>query len=452
MQTDMPDMLQSPLLTDLYQLTMLSGYFRDDMRDRAVFEFFARGMPRQRHFLMAAGLEQAIEYLENLSFSAADLDWVRDSGFFDDRFVEELRQLKFTGDVYAMPEGTIFFPDEPILRVEAPLPEAQLVESRLINILHCQTVIASKAARCVLAAPGKLLVDFGMRRAHGGEAALFAARASYLAGFTGTATVLANQLYGIPVFGTMAHSYVQAHAKESEAFLSFAEAQPDNVVLLIDTYDVKTAAQEVAGLAPALGRRGISIKAVRLDSGDLAADAKMVRKILDEGGLKDTGIFISSSLDEHVITELLASGAPMDGFGVGTRLDTSADAPYLDCAYKLQEYAGVARRKRSHGKATWPGCKQVFRQYDAAGHPCGDTVALADEEFAGKPLLVPVMKTGKRIGEVATLDESRNRAKTELQSLPGRLRELDGRGEYSVEISPKIRALASELDRQSTGT
>ena len=448
----MPDKLQSPLLTDLYQLTMLCGYFRHGMRDRAVFEFFVRRMPPQRHFLMAAGLEQAIGFLEGLSFSAEDLDWVHSSGFFDQSFVEELRQLKFTGDVYAMPEGMIFFPDEPILRVEAPLPEAQLVESRLINILHCQTVIASKAARCVLAAPDKMLVDFGMRRAHGGEAALFAARASYLAGFTGTATVMANQHYGIPVFGTMAHSYVQAHATESEAFLSFAEAQPDNVLLLIDTYDVKTAAQEVTRLAPELERLGIAIKAVRLDSGDLAADAKMVRSILDEGGLTETGIFISSSLDEHVMSNLLSSGAPMDGFGVGTRLDTSADAPYLDCAYKLQEYAGVARRKRSHGKATWPGRKQVFRQYDETGRCCGDTVALDDEKLAGKPMLVPVMRAGRRIGEAVTLDEARKRARRELRTLPERLRQLDGSGEYPVAITPKIRALASKLDTQTTGT
>ncbi len=448
----MPDKLQSPLLTDLYQLTMLSGYFRENMRERAVFEFFARRMPPHRHFLMAAGLEQAIEFLEGLSFSPEDLDWVHRSGFFDESFIEELRQLKFTGDVYAMPEGTVFFPDEPILRVEAPLPEAQLVESRLINILHFQTVIASKAVRCVLAAPDKMLVDFGMRRAHGGEAAVLAARASFLAGFTGTATVLANKLYGIPVFGTMAHSYVQAHAKERDAFLSFAAAQPQNVVLLIDTYDVKRAAEEVARIAPELKRHDIAIKAIRLDSGDLAADAKMVRKILDQGGLRDTEIFISSSLDEHVISEFLSSGAPMDGFGVGTRLDTSADAPYLDCAYKLQEYAGVARRKRSHGKATWPGRKQVFRQYDEAGQCCGDTVALDDEDLVGKPLLVPVMRAGRRIGQAVTLDEARKRASSELQSLPEPLRQLDGRGEYPVDITPKIRALASELDRQISGT
>ncbi len=310
----MNDPGRSPLLTDLYQLTMLQTYLERGMERTAVFEFFVRRLPPERGFLLAAGLEQALSFLEGLRFGEQELEWIRRSGRFARDFTDRLENLRFDGDVYALPEGTPFFADEPILQVAAPLPVAQLVESRLINILHFQTLVASKAARCRLAAPDKLLVDFGMRRAHGAEAALFAARAGYLAGLDGTATVLANPLYGIPVFGTMAHSFVLAHESETAAFESFARSHPDNVVLLIDTWDTEAAARKVVTLAPRLQKEGIAIKAVRLDSGDLAAHARQVREILDQGGLSDTGIFCSGNLDEYRIAELLASGAPVDGF------------------------------------------------------------------------------------------------------------------------------------------
>ncbi|MDE2310778.1 MAG: nicotinate phosphoribosyltransferase, partial [Betaproteobacteria bacterium] len=274
-------MKNSALLTDLYQLTMLQGYHDSGMEEVAVFEFFVRKLRPGRGFLMAAGLEQVLEFLEGLHFSSEELAWLASTGRFSREFLARLETLHFTGDVHAMPEGTVFFPNEPILRVTAPIAQAQLVETRLINLLHFQTLIASKAARMVLMAPDKLLVDFGLRRAHGAEAGLLAARASYLAGFTGTSNVLAGMQFGIPLFGTMAHSFVQAHADETLAFEHFAHAQPDNVVLLIDTYDTEAAASKVVALAPQLKRQGIRIKGVRIDSGDLADHARKVRQILD---------------------------------------------------------------------------------------------------------------------------------------------------------------------------
>ncbi|BAU49529.1 nicotinate phosphoribosyltransferase [Sulfurifustis variabilis] len=435
------------LLTDLYQLTMLQGYWRHGMRETAVFELFVRRLPERRAFLIAAGLEQALEFLAGLRITSDERDWLATTGLFGAEFIESLADFRFTGDVDAMPEGTIFYADEPILRVVAPLPQAQFVESRLINLLHFQTLIASKAARCTLAAPGKLLVDFGMRRAHGAEAALYAARASYLAGFAGTATVLAGRRFGLQVYGTMAHSYIQAHDDEAAAFESFAIAQPGNVTLLIDTYDTEAGAAKVVRLAPRLKRLGIPIRAVRLDSGDLGEHARKVRAILDEGGLTDVRIFTSGGLDEYVLRDLLARDAPIDGFGVGTSLDTSADAPYLDCAYKLEEYRGVARRKRSEGKATWPGRKQVYRRYDQAGRMRGDVLTIEGDPQDGEALLVPVMRNGERLHREA-LDVARDRALAQLERLPDELRDLDGAARYPVTVSARLRALAADVDRR----
>ncbi len=436
------------LLTDLYQLTMLQGYLEAGMEGEAVFELFVRRLPPGWSFLVAGGLEQAVDYLEGLRFHEADLAWLAASGRFSRDLVERLGRLRFTGTVEALPEGSCCFPDEPIVRVIAPLPEAQLVESRLINLIHFQTLIASKAARLRLAAPGKLLVDFGMRRAHGGEAALFAARASYLGGFDGTATVLAGARFDIPLFGTMAHSFVQAHADEAAAFETFARAQPDNVVLLIDTYDTEQGAARVVEVAPRLAAAGIRIKAVRIDSGDLADHARRVRAILDQGGLTEVGIFASSSLDEAELTRFHADGVPIDGFGVGTRLTTAASHPYLDCAYKLQEYAGQARRKRSEGKQTWPGRKQVWRRYEH-GRAVGDTLAREGEAAAGTPLLVAAMRHGRRVAPLPTLAEARERAAAEVAALPEAMRDLASTTPYPVAVSPGLRALAVEVDRRT---
>ncbi len=436
----------SVLLTDLYQLTMLQGYFDQGMEETAVFDFFVRRLPPERNFLVAAGLETVLEFLEGLRFTDGELGWIRDSGRFSDDFTGWLAGLRFTGDVHALPEGTIFFAGEPVLRVTAPLPQAQLVESRLINLLHFQILVASKAVRCRLAAPDALLVDFGLRRAHGAEAGLLAARAAYLAGLDGTSNVLAAPVYGIPVFGTMAHSFIEAHDDELEAFARFARAQPDNVVLLIDTYDTEAGARKVVELAPRLARQGIHVKAVRIDSGDLAAHARRVREILDAGGLHDTGIFASGNLDEHELRRLRQAGAPIGGFGVGTRLTTSSDVPYLDCAYKLAEYAGRPRRKRSEGKATWPGRKQVFREYGASGRVEADTLGLEDEDLPGEPLLVPVMQGGRRLHPPETLDAVRARLEQNLERLPAPLRGLEPAARPGVNISPALARLAATLD------
>src|SRR6202166_3112994 len=317
----------SPLLTDLYQINMIQAYLDHGDTGTAVFELFVRPLPERRGFLLAAGLEQALDYLANLHFSTADIAWLESTGRFGKNLLDYLRAFRFTGDVHAMAEGTVFFAGEPILRVTAPLPQAQFVESRLLNILHFQSLIAAKAARSVLAAPNKLLVDFGMRRAHGAEAALLAARASYVAGFAGTATVLAGERCGIPLYGTMAHSFIEAFDDETAAFETFARARPDNVVLLLDTYDTEAAARKVVGLAPKLKAAGIAIRGVRLDSGDLITLAKSVRQILDQGGLQEVTIFASGGLDEGLLAAFARAGAPIHGICIGTAMSTSSDVP-----------------------------------------------------------------------------------------------------------------------------
>jgi nicotinate phosphoribosyltransferase len=437
------------LLTDLYELTMLQAYFEQRMNATAVFELFVRKLPPSRNFLLAAGLAQVVEYLVELGFAADELSWLRSCGRFTPRFVESLADLRFTGDVDAMAEGTAFFADEPILRIVAPLREALLVESRVMNLAHYETLVASKAARSVLAAPGRLLVDFGLRRAHGAEAALLSARASYIAGFAGTATVEAGRRFGIPLYGTMAHSYVQAHADEALAFGSFVRAQPENAILLIDTYDTERAARRVVELSSRLAGEGLRISGVRIDSGDLGAHARRVRAILDGAGLPEITIFASGNLDEYRLRDLVAQQAPIDGFGVGTRMNTSADAPFLDCAYKLEEYGGQPRRKRSEGKATWPGRKQVFRRHAADGRLDGDSLCLDDESQPGTPLLAPVMRNGRLVAAPPKIKAVRDHAAAELARLPDRLRALEEAAPYPVEVAPALRRLATEIDART---
>ncbi len=440
----------SPLLTDLYQINMIQAYLDQGATATAVFELFSRTLPARRGFLLAAGLEQALDYLEDLSFSAEDIAWLKSTGRFEDNLLDYLRDFRFTGDVHAMPEGTVFFANEPILRVTAPLPQAQFVESRLINILHFQSLVAAKAARVVLAAPDKLLVDFGMRRAHGAEAGLMAARASYLAGFAGTATVLAGELFGIPLYGTMAHSFIETFDDETAAFESFARARSNNLVLLLDTYDTEAAARKVVALAPRLKASGIAIRSVRLDSGDLVALSRTVRRILDDGGLREVTIFVSGGLDEDSLLAFARVNAPIDGIGVGTSLTTSSDVPAIDCVYKLQEYAGLARRKRSANKATWPGRKQVWRRYGADGRMAGDLLALDPPQRAGddEPLLQLVMQGGKRASPSPPLDDIRRRVARELARLPEPLRRLQADTTYPVEVDEELKTLAAEVDRR----
>jgi len=435
-------------LTDLYHLNMMQAYLDHGDTETAVFEFFVRKFPQRRKFLMAAGLAQVLDFLENLRFAPEEIEWLAGTRKFDRSLLDTLARFRFTGDVHAMPEGRIFFANEPILRITAPMPQAQLAETRIINLLHFQTLIASKAARMALAAPGKLLVDFGLRRAHGAEAGLLAARASYIAGFAGTATVLANQKFGIPLYGTMAHSFIEAYGSESAAFESFAKARPANLTLLIDTYDTERAARRVVALAPKLAARGTKVQAVRIDSGDLLTLSKSVRHILDEGGLDDVTIFASGGLDEDNISDLLAAGAPIDGFGIGTSLTTSSDVAALDCAYKLQEYAGVSRRKRSAGKATWPGRKQVWRRYGSDRRMVGDVLSLDTDRQDGEPMIALMMKGGRRIGPDPSLADIRARAVHDLERLPQRLRDLTPDAQYSVEVAEPLVRLAADVDER----
>jgi nicotinate phosphoribosyltransferase len=437
--------LTSPLTTDLYELNMVQAYLDRGEDKEAVFEFFVRRLPERRNFLVAAGLEDALAFLETLRFSAHEIDWLKSTGRFRSNLLDYLARLRFTGDVHAIPEGTICFPHEPLMRVTAPLPIAQLVETRLINILHFQTMIASKAARMVLAAPGKILSDFGLRTAHGAEAGLFSARASYIAGFFGAANVLAGERYGIPIVGTMAHSFVQVHDDEMTAFENFARSRPDGVILLIDTYDTEAGARKVVQLAPKLKADGIAIRGVRIDSGDLAAMARKVRAILDAGGLNDVIILVSGGINEDVLQTMTSTKAPIDGYGIGVNLDASIDAPSLDCAYKLQEYAGRPRRKLSEGKVTWPGRKQIWRRFGDDGRMSGDTLSLENDSHKGDLLVVPVMRAGKRIAPAPKLSQIREHAARELARLPEPLRRLEKSDDYPVRFSEKLKELAAEI-------
>ncbi len=437
----------SPLLTDLYQLTMLDAYYRLGMEQPAVFEFSVRRLPHARNFLVAAGLEQVLDYLEGLHFSGEDIHWLASLQRFSPELLARLRDFRFTGEVYAMHEGTVFFASEPVLRVVAPLPQAQLIESRIVNLLQYQTLIASKAARCRLAAPRAQLVDFGMRRAHGAEAACLCSRASYIAGFDATATLEASRSFGIPVAGTMAHSFVQAHEMEIDAFRSFAECHPQNVVLPIDTYDTARGARRAAQLAKQLRATGISVKAVRIDSGDLASEARRVRDILDSHGERDIQIMASSALDEYAIAAMEAAQVPIDTYCLGTRLAVSEDAPSLDCAYKMQQYAGRLCRKRSQWKETWPGERQVYRQYDPAGFIARDILCCAHEVHEGSPLLHRVMTAGRRMAHSPSLLQVRRYCKEQLATVPDTLRTLEHVGYSPAKVSDLQHALVAEMDQ-----
>jgi nicotinate phosphoribosyltransferase len=436
------------LLTDLYELTMLQAYESLGMTDEAVFSLFARRLPPCRNFLLACGLHDALHYLESLAFSAEDLGYLADLGLFTDDFLGWLEDFRFTGDVYAVAEGTPVFANEPLLEVVAPLPEAQIAESYVMNQVHFQSVAASKAYRVVEAAEGRTVVDFGMRRMHGADAALKAARAFHIAGVHATSNVLAGKVYGIPVTGTMAHSFVQAHESELDALRRFALMYPETV-LLVDTYDTLEGVRNVVRLAEELGRE-FRVRAVRLDSGDLGELSRRTRDILDAADLSSVEIFASGGLDEHEIARLLAEGAPITGFGVGTRMGVSADAPALDMAYKLTEYAGRGRFKLSAGKRVLPGRKQVFRieRSDRAG---GDVLGLADERVSGRPLLGKVMEGGRRLSDAGlSLDDIRERARWELDRLPPRLRGIEPPEEpYPVEVSARLQAHADELAEEA---
>ncbi len=437
------------LLTDLYQLTMLQAFRAEGMAGRAVFSLFVRRLPPGRNFLLACGLDDALHYLERLRFSEDALRFLRGRAEFRPDFVDWLRDFRFTGDVYAVPEGTPVFAGEPILEVEAPLPEAQLPETFVMNQVHLQTVLASKGARVVAAARGRPVVDFGLRRTQGVDAGLKAARAFYVAGVAATSNVLAGRVYGIPIAGTMAHSYIQAHDDELAAFRAFARLYPETV-LLVDTYDTLAGVRKVIELARELGD-AFRVRAIRLDSGDLAALARQARSLLDGAGLHRVRIFASGSLDEWEIDALLRGGAPIDAFGVGTRMGVSHDAPYLDMAYKLVEYEGRGRIKLSPGKQVLPGRKQVHR-LEEGGMARGDVVTAADEVVrGGRPLLRKVMEGGRRL-EAGDLEAARKRAREEIARLPDPVRGLEpAEPAFPVRISEGLEAAAREAARRAAG-
>jgi nicotinate phosphoribosyltransferase len=439
----------SALLVDLYELTMAAGYVDEGMAERpATFELTIRTLPASWGYFVAAGLADALSYLEALRFTAGDLAHLERTGLFGAPFLDRLERLRFTGEVRAMPEGTVFFPREPVLSVTAPLLEAQLVETVLLNELHLQTLIASKAARSVDAAGGRRLVEFGLRRTHGCEAGLKVARASYLAGFDATSNVLADAVFGIPAAGTMAHSYVECFESEQAAFEAFLRSNPAGATLVIDTYDTVEGARAAIRAQRAVGG-GARLAGVRLDSGDLLALSKEVRRVLDEAGLPDVVVFASGNLDEHELARLLGGGAPIDGFGVGSRLGVSADAPYLDATYKLVAYDGRPVLKLSARKATLPDAKQVWR-LRRDGRFAGDTIALAGEPGppGAEPLLRPVMRDGERIGG-GRLATARERAAEQRAALPPAQRLLDAEP-YPVELSAGLATLGDTLSRRRT--
>ncbi|MFP3944371.1 MAG: nicotinate phosphoribosyltransferase [Alphaproteobacteria bacterium] len=434
----------SALFTDLYELTMLQAYLEEGMTAEAVFSLFTRHLPQRRNFLLACGLDPVLDYLENLRFSEEDLAFLASTERFSARFLDWLRDFRFTGEVRAVPEGTPVFGEEPILEIRAPLPEAQLIETFVINQVHLQTVLASKASRVVMAAEGRPVVDFGARRIHGLDAALKAARAYHIAGVAATSNVLAGREYGLPLSGTMAHSYIQAHDEEAAAFRAFARIYPGSV-MLVDTYDTPEGVRKVIELVKEPGSE-FRVRAVRLDSGDLLELSREARRLLDDAGLTDIEIFASGGLDENGIAELVKAGAPIDGFGVGTSMGVSEDEPKLDMAYKLCEYAGTGRLKLSTGKPVLPGSKQVFR----VGGPDGDerdVIARADEALPGRPLLIPVMREGKRLAAGRTDPESaRAHAREQIARLPEGVRAL-GPAErpYEVTVSPALAAYQDEV-------
>ena len=444
------------LFTDFYELTMCASYFDNKNFEPATFDLFIRRLPENRSYFLFAGLEQALQYLQSIKFTKQHLAYLKKQGFSQD-FLDYLRDFRFTGDVCAMPEGTVAFPNEPLIRVTAPIIEAQLVETFLLNTINLQTMIATKASRVVHAAKGKAVIEFGLRREHGIDAGMKVARSSYIAGCQGTSNVLAGQAYGIPVFGTMAHSFVMSYPKEINAFRAFAKTFPTKSTLLIDTYDDISGAEKAATVAKELETKGFRLGGVRLDSGDLARTSKKVRKILDDQGLAYTKIFASGDLDEFKIQELLSHGARIDSFGVGTKMGTSADRPYLDIIYKLCEtmtadgsFAPIM--KLSKDKITLPGRKQVYRFEDAVGNFEKDVIALANEKIQDEPLLVKVMEKGKIIYDLPSLEEIRATATENLSKLSDDYKALSGASVYPVELSRDLLSLIRALKRQLTMT
>lgn len=438
------------LFTDQYQLTMAQAYVETGMVDEATFSLFIRKLPDRRNFLLAAGLEDVLHYLENMRFDTASLDYIASIGEFSDRFLRWLETMIFEGTVRAMPEGTPFFANEPILEVTAPVAQGQIAETFIMNQISVQTVLASKAIRHTLAAEGRAVVDFGARRMHGIDAGIKAARAFHIAGVSATSNLLAGRIYGVPVSGTMAHSYIQVFEDEMDAFRAFARLYPETI-LLVDTYDTLDGVRKVAALAGEMGS-DFKVRGIRLDSGDLVDLACRSREILDEAGLTDVEIFASGGLDEDGIADFVARGAPITGFGVGTEMAVSRDDPAFDIAYKLTEYGGEGRMKLSSKKMTLPGRKQVFRM-ERDGKAARDVIARAGETLAGRPLLEEVMREGARSGAAQSLHDIRAYARDQVARLPREIRQLEPAAEpYAAEVSEELAAYRDRIaDKLSSG-
>jgi len=446
-----PPLDQAVLLTDLYQLTMAQAYFQSRRMAEATFSLFVRSYPADRGYFVAAGLRDVCDFLQEWRFDAAAIDFLHSKRLFADEFLDFLPSLSFTGEVWAIPEGRLFFADEPILEVTAPIIEGQIAETFIINQINLQSLIATKAARCLYAAGGRPVVDFALRRTHGIDAGLKVARSSYLAGFGGTSNVLAGELYGIPIVGTMAHSFVSSHEQEIDAFRNYVKSFPHNAILLIDTYDTIAGAHKAVEVAKEMAARGEKLIGVRIDSGDLAALAKEVRGIFDEAGLHDLKITGSGGLDEYDLAKLAQLGVPYDNYGVGTRMGTSADAPWLDIAYKLVEYDGRSVVKLSPGKASWPGKKQVFR-FSEGESLLGDVLGVRDENVAAEPLLKKVMEKGKLTAPLPSLEENRAVFLDEFARLPEPTKAIRSPIRYPVEFSESLRKLRAEVEKKLSGS
>jgi len=441
--------LISPLFTDLYELTMAAGYFARGIDETATFSLFVRDTPRRNYFVVA-GLLDTLAGLEALRFSDSDIAYLRQTDLFKTAFLDHLKKTRFTGNVHAMPEGSIFFPEEPILEITAPLLEAQIVETYLLNTIGFQTLIATKAARCIHAARGRLLIDFSLRRTQAADAGMKVSRSTYIAGFSATSNVLAGKRYGIPISGTMAHSFVGAFTDEGKAFAAYAETFPDHSVFLIDTYDTLEGAENAAKVALEMKRNGHRLLGVRLDSGDMADLSIKVRRILDDAGLADVKIFASSGFDEHKIAQVISKGARIDAFGVGTKMGVSADAPYLDIVYKMVRCGNRDIRKLSPGKKTLAGPKQVYRKFDEKGRYKEDTVASRAERMENaRPLLDEVMTGGKPTHSFDSIETIRNRFEGNFSQLPDAYKAISEKVRYPVHVTRYLARL--QRDSEKTG-
>jgi nicotinate phosphoribosyltransferase len=431
---------------------MCASYFDNKRNELATFDLFIRKLPPNRSYFVFAGLEQVLLFLKNIKFNQEQVRYLRKHGFKED-FLNYLMSFKFSGEVWSVPEGTIVFPNETLIRVTAPIIEAQLIESFLLNTVNVQTMIATKASRVINAAQGRLVIEFGLRRTHGTDAGMKAARCGYIAGCNGTSNVLGGMKYGIPIFGTMAHSFVMFFDKEIEAFRAFAKTFPKTSTFLIDTFDDIKGAEKAAIVAKELERKGFKLSSVRIDSGDLVEISKKIRALLDEKGLNHIKIFASGDLDEYKIEELLSKGAKIDAFGVGTRMSTSEDRPYIDVIYKLCEKMNkrgkfMPTMKLSKGKITLPGRKQVYRVKDSTDNFVKDIIALDNEKVGGEPLMVKVMEEGETVYDLPTLEAIRGKALENLSKLPRKYKRLKSAPRYPVELSPRLKKMINELTNE----